>query len=104
MKDGRPVVTDWLRYSSRSDSCLHVMKVLEGVTTVEMDEMNGDDDASEDGADGKKLQNSVAGLLARFLPIIEECKLPLQKEYPSFEREGRRSQGRIGDIQRGSRC
>jgi hypothetical protein len=80
-KDGRIVVTDQLVEIFQSmklddlwthlDSCLHVMKVLEGVTTVEMDEKNGDDDASEDGADGKKLQNSVAGLLTRFLPIIE---------------------------------
>jgi E3 ubiquitin-protein ligase HUWE1 len=60
------------------DSCLHVVKVLEGVTTVEeMDEKhdaneNDTDDASDDnGPAEKKLQNSVAGLLTRFLPIIE---------------------------------
>jgi hypothetical protein len=60
------------------DSCLHVVKVLEGVTAVEeMDDKNDanendTDDASDDnGPAGKKLQNSVAGLLTRFLPIIE---------------------------------
>jgi len=83
-KDGKIVVTDQLVDIFQSmklddlwthlDSCLHIVKVLEGVTTVEeMEEKNdgNDDDASDDGPDGKKLQNSVAGLLTRFLPIIE---------------------------------
>ena len=84
-KDGKIYVTDQLVEIFQSmmlddlwtqlDSCLHVVKVLEGVTTVEeMEEKNGgndDDDASDDGPGGKKLQNSVAGLLTRFLPVIE---------------------------------
>jgi hypothetical protein len=84
-RDGKIVVTDQLVEIFRSmklddlwenlDSCLNIVKVLEGVTTIEeMDEQNGgneDDDASDDGPGEKKLQNSVAGLLTRFLPIIE---------------------------------
>jgi hypothetical protein len=63
---------------SNLDSCLHVVKVLEGVTTVEeMDDKNEaiendtDDGSDDNGPAGKKLQNSVAGLLTRFLPVIE---------------------------------
>uniref|UniRef100_A0A7S4S0Y2 HECT-type E3 ubiquitin transferase n=1 Tax=Ditylum brightwellii TaxID=49249 RepID=A0A7S4S0Y2_9STRA len=67
-------------------SCLRVVSVLEGVARLdEVDEKgvgenNNTSDADQeediDGADGsltngKKLQNSVAGLLTRFLPTIE---------------------------------
>lgn len=60
-------------------SCLRVVQVLEGVKVMEDDdkkdseEMETNDDASgEDNVDqGKKLRNSAAGLLSRFLPSIE---------------------------------
>jgi hypothetical protein len=105
-RDGKIVVTDQLVEIFRSmklddlwenlDSCLNIVKVLEGVTTIEeMDEQNGgneDDDASDDGPGEKKLQNSVAGLLTRFLPIIEaffcgQCEL-------SFDGRNYRLQGK----------
>jgi E3 ubiquitin-protein ligase HUWE1 len=57
-------------------SCLKVVQVLEGVSIEEDaekkagDSNDGDtEDQNENG--GKKLQNSVAGLLTRFLPSIE---------------------------------
>ena len=71
-------------------SCLKVVRVLEGIATAdEVEEKNGGDDeemaednanANEETVDegsesvinaGKKLQNSSAGLLTRFLPAIE---------------------------------
>jgi hypothetical protein len=61
--------------------CLRMVSVLEGVTNFsaldDNDEENNDDDNetnNEDaltGESGKKLQNSVAGLITRFLPAIE---------------------------------
>ena len=62
--------------------CLEVVQVLEGVSTFkdEEDQKSGEnesnDDASGDeagdaGGPGKKLKNSSAGLLTRFLPSIE---------------------------------
>jgi len=74
------------------DACLKVVKVLEGISTDdESEEKNSDNDdddemtedntgsntgPGDDGNDnminsGKKLQNSSAGLLTRFLPAIE---------------------------------
>jgi len=56
--------------------CLGIVSVLEGVTKLTEDEEekteedDGDDDASGVKG-GKKLQNSVAGLLTRFLPTVE---------------------------------
>ena len=63
--------------------CLRMVSVLEGVTHFsaldDNDEDNNDDDTDNDnnnddalaGEGGKKLQNSVAGLITRFLPAIE---------------------------------
>ena len=58
-------------------ACLSIVSVLEGVSN-DSDEENGNVDQDEDGNGdsgnneaGKKLQNSVAGLLSRFLPTIE---------------------------------
>lgn len=59
------------------NACLSIVLVLEGVTklTEEDEKLNGDDDDDDDDGgkpkEGKKLQNSVAGLLTRFLPTIE---------------------------------
>jgi len=57
------------------NACLSIVSVLEGVTklTEEDDKLNSDDDDDDDSnpKEGKKLQNSVAGLLTRFLPTIE---------------------------------
>ena len=63
-RDGKIVVTDQLLEIFQSmllddlwthlDSCLHIVKVLDGVTTVEeVEEHNGgnDDDASDNGPD-----------------------------------------------------
>jgi len=64
-------------------SCLRTVSVLEGVTNFssldDNDEDTNDDDNDVDnndenaltGESGKKLQNSVAGLITRFLPAIE---------------------------------
>ena len=57
-------------------SCLNVVSFLEGVDTLtkesDDEKKESDDDADEDDlSGGKKLQNSVAGLLTRFLPSIE---------------------------------
>ena len=61
--------------------CLRTVSVLEGVTNFNAldddDEDNNDDDNDNNNEDtltgdsGKKLQNSVAGLITRFLPAIE---------------------------------
>jgi len=55
--------------------CLNIVSVLEGVTKVsgeEDDESEVEDDTDVNGTKGgKKLQNSVAGLLTRFLPTVE---------------------------------
>lgn len=58
-------------------SCLTIVQVLEGVKVLEStdadeENANGDEDA-EGGEDNskKKLRNSAAGLLTRFLPAIE---------------------------------
>jgi E3 ubiquitin-protein ligase HUWE1 len=57
-------------------SCLNVVSFLEGVDTLtkeaDDEKKDSDDDADEDDlSGGKKLQNTVAGLLTRFLPSIE---------------------------------
>lgn len=60
-------------------SCLKIVQVLEGVATVTegeekaSDEGEGQDEVSaeEDGTGNKKLRNSSAGILTRFLPSIE---------------------------------
>ena len=56
--------------------CLETVSVLEGVANVGDDDDNDGDDDENDSAEvnqnnGKKLQNSVAGLISRFLPAIE---------------------------------
>eukprot|EP00980_Cylindrotheca_fusiformis_P007262 scaffold1525_cov142-Cylindrotheca_fusiformis.AAC.62 len=59
-------------------ACLKIVQVLEGVSieedadkkTDDNDNIDGDNDNESEG-NGKKLQNSVAGLLTRFLPSIE---------------------------------
>jgi len=59
--------------------CLKTVSVLEGVADIDVDENQGDGDEEENdksdeaisGKNGKKLQNSVAGLITRFLPAIE---------------------------------
>jgi len=62
---------------SELTSCLKVVQVLEGVSieedaNKEGDENNMDEDGDENETGGKKkLENSVAGLLTRFLPSIE---------------------------------
>lgn len=58
------------------DACLGTVSVLEGVTKLaeEQDkcsENDYDEDIMDDGKGRKKLQNSVVGLLTRFLPTIE---------------------------------
>lgn len=60
------------------NSCLKTVSVLEGVANIEVDENDvdgdGDEDTDADGGPEKKktkLQNSVAGLISRFLPAIE---------------------------------
>ena len=61
-------------------TCLRTVSVLEGVAQTEdledseLDNDGNDSDAEKDAANGKsgkKLQNSVAGLITRFLPAIE---------------------------------
>jgi hypothetical protein len=84
--DGSVVVTEELVHLLRAmnlddvwtelTACLKIVQVLEGVN-IEEDADNKADDAEpnegdeENAAGGKKLQNSVAGLLTRFLPSIE---------------------------------
>jgi E3 ubiquitin-protein ligase HUWE1 len=56
-------------------SCLKIVQVLEGVSSSE-DDSAEDTDTNEDGSDeqgtrAKKLRNSSAGLLTRFLPSVE---------------------------------
>lgn len=59
--------------------CLKVVQVLEGVKTFEEEEQkasenletNDEGSADENGGKTKKLRNSAAGLLTRFLPSIE---------------------------------
>jgi len=58
------------------DGCLGTVSVLEGVTKLaeEQDkcsEYNYDEEIMDDEKGNKKLQNSVVGLLTRFLPTIE---------------------------------
>ncbi|KAL7543885.1 hypothetical protein ACHAXR_013277 [Thalassiosira sp. AJA248-18] len=53
--------------------CLKTVSVLEGCN-IDVDETEGEGDDEENennGKSGKKLQNSVAGLITRFLPAIE---------------------------------
>ena len=61
----------WVELSA----CLKIVHVLEGVPHVDEEEGEGDegDDGSGDGVErgGRKLRNSAASLLARFLPAIE---------------------------------
>jgi len=60
-------------------SCLKVVQVLEGVKSYEEEEQKASEDSQNDDEDGddentdktKKLRNSAAGLLTRFLPSIE---------------------------------
>jgi E3 ubiquitin-protein ligase HUWE1 len=54
-------------------SCLKVVQVLEGVVVEDKDASGDGSNEGEDenGDSAKKLQNSVAGLLTRFLPSIE---------------------------------
>lgn len=71
-------------HSLSSAACLRTVSVLEGVAHVDDGDDNqvdaedndneGGPDEEEDplkGKNGKKLQNSVAGLITRFLPAIE---------------------------------
>ena len=54
------------------DSCLKTVSILEGVASLGLPD--NDIDGEEEGIDGdttKQLQNSVAGLITRFLPAIE---------------------------------
>jgi E3 ubiquitin-protein ligase HUWE1 len=59
--------------------CLKTVSVLEGVAMEdagadEQESNDGDNDTNDEGIEGKsgkKLQNSVAGLITRFLPAIE---------------------------------
>lgn len=84
-KDGNIYVTDELVHLLRAmelddlwtelSSCLKIVQVLEGVKIEEDKDSTsgeGNQEGDDDNADGgKKLQNSVAGLLTRFLPSIE---------------------------------
>jgi len=62
---------------SELTSCLKVVQVLEGVSIDEDADKDGDENNANQGGDEnepggkKKLENSVAGLLTRFLPSIE---------------------------------
>ena len=62
---------------SELTSCLKIVQVLEGVSIEEDADKDGVDNSADEGADEnengekKKLENSVAGLLTRFLPSIE---------------------------------
>ena len=57
------------------NSCLSIVSVLEGVTKLSEEDEKKTEEEEEDEGSGvkgeKKLQNSVAGLLTRFLPTIE---------------------------------
>jgi hypothetical protein len=54
-------------------ACLHVVSILEGVSDNSEEEENStqNEDDNKKSENSKKLQNSVAGLLSRFLPTIE---------------------------------
>jgi len=54
-------------------SCLRIVSILEGVSTEEDEKESNQevDENEENNESSKKLQNSVAGLLTRFLPTIE---------------------------------
>lgn len=63
-------------------TCLKTTAKLEGVSNIDVDENeegdgdeeqneNNSDAANDDGKGGKKLKNSVAGIITRFLPAIE---------------------------------
>jgi E3 ubiquitin-protein ligase HUWE1 len=55
-------------------SCLKIVQVLEGVTSVEADSEEADtndEGSSDENGRAKKLRNSSAGLLTRFLPSVE---------------------------------
>lgn len=62
---------------SELTSCLKVVQVLEGVSIEEDANKNAEENNMDEGGDEteaggkKKLENSVAGLLTRFLPSIE---------------------------------
>lgn len=59
---------------SELTACLKIVQVLEGVTIEEDADKKADEAETNEGEEeneGKKLQNSVAGLLTRFLPSIE---------------------------------
>ncbi|KAL3924119.1 MAG: hypothetical protein SGILL_001241, partial [Bacillariaceae sp.] len=62
---------------SALSSCLKIVQVLEGVSIEEdadkkaRENDEGESDDQNENGGGKKLQNSVAGLLTRFLPSIE---------------------------------
>lgn len=60
------------------ETCLHLVSVLEGVAkqddmdeTTEEEQGDGEVEGDDPQNSGKKLQNSVAGLITRFLPAIE---------------------------------
>jgi E3 ubiquitin-protein ligase HUWE1 len=84
--DGSVIVTEELVHLLRQlefgdlwdelSSCLAVVQVLEGVKALEDEEKKDSEDMEtnddDENADkGKKLRNSAAGLLTRFLPAIE---------------------------------
>mmetsp|Transcript_18279 Transcript_18279/g.44004 ORF Transcript_18279/g.44004 Transcript_18279/m.44004 type:complete len:2525 (-) Transcript_18279:72-7646(-) len=74
--------------------CLKTVGVLEGVANADVDDNNDgeeedtDNDNNDDtnGKAGKKLQNSVAGLITRFLPAIEAFFM-VNASSPSEEKE-----------------
>ena len=84
-------------------SCLRVVSVLEGVAEIDKDEEEKSDvllnvdnerEVGEESTNGsKKLQNSVAGLLTRFLPTIEAffvvnaCSIDVKQKTPSVDQQ-----------------
>ena len=81
-------------------SCLKVVQVLEGV--VVEDDKDASVEGANEGEDGnaegaKKLQNSVAGLLTRFLPCIEAFFVANATATRSVEKNERQDVGQVGD-------
>jgi E3 ubiquitin-protein ligase HUWE1 len=80
----------WMELSS----CLKVVQVLEGVSiekdaeTKSGENNDGDVEDHNENTEGKKLQNSVAGLLTRFLPSIEAFFVANASATTDFEKEG----------------
>ncbi|KAG7352855.1 HECT-domain ubiquitin-transferase [Nitzschia inconspicua] len=79
----------WMELSS----CLKIVQVLEGVNIKEDAEtkaggnIEGELDDQNENIDGKKLQNSVAGLLTRFLPSIEAFFVANASATAEFEKD-----------------